>query len=36
MWEIFEWPPRTPRTAWIFVGAVFVAALLGLVLLFSL
>jgi TPR repeat protein len=30
MWEIFEWPPRTPRPAWIFVGAVFVFCLLGL------
>jgi hypothetical protein len=34
MWEIFEWPPRSPRSAWIFVGAVFVVCLLGLCLAF--
>jgi hypothetical protein len=36
MWEIFEWPPRSPRSAWIFIGAVFVAAVFGLIILFSL
>ncbi len=30
MWEIFEWPPRTPRSAWIFIGAVFVTCLMAL------
>ena len=36
MWEIFEWPPRSPRSAWVFIGVVFIAALLGLIYLFSL
>ena len=35
MWEIFEWPPRSPRSAWIFIGAIFFAAILGLIILFS-
>jgi TPR repeat protein len=30
MWEIFEWPPRSPRSAWIFIGTIFVVCLLGL------
>lgn len=30
IWEIFEWPPRSPRSAWIFIGAVFVICLVGL------
>ena len=30
MWEIFEWPPSSPRSAWIFVGTVFVTCLVGL------
>ena len=28
--------PRSPRSAWIFIGAVFIAAVLGLIILFSL
>ena len=36
MWEIFEWPPRSPRSAWVFIGVVFISALLGLIYLFSL
>lgn len=36
MWEIFEWPPRSPKSAWLFVGAMFLAAVLGLAVLFSL
>jgi hypothetical protein len=36
MWEIFEWPPRTPRPAWIFIGAVFGSTVLGLIILFYL
>ena len=35
MWEIFEWPPRSPKSAWFFIGTVFVAAVLGLIILFS-
>lgn len=36
MWEIIEWPPRSPRSAWIFIGTVIVAAIIGLIILFSL
>ena len=35
MWEFIEWPPRSPRSAWIFIGAVFVSAIFGLIILFS-
>jgi hypothetical protein len=36
MWEMLEWPPRTPRTAWVFIGSAFVGTVLGLIILFSL
>jgi hypothetical protein len=36
MWELIVWPPRTPRTAWLFVTAVFFVCLLGLGLAFYL
>jgi hypothetical protein len=36
MWELIEWPPRSPKCAWIFVGMVFISAVLGLVFLFCL
>ena len=36
MWELMEWPPRSPRSAWFFIGAVFVASVLGLIILFYL
>ena len=36
MWEFIEWPPRSPRSAWIFVGAVFLSALVGIIVLLCL
>jgi hypothetical protein len=30
MWEYIEWPPRSPKSAWVFIGAVFALSILGL------
>lgn len=34
MWEFIEWPPRSPRSAWVFVGSVLVLAIIGTCVLF--
>lgn len=34
MWEIFEWPPRSPKSAWVFVGLVLIFAIVGTGMLF--
>lgn len=34
MWEMLEWPPRTPRSAWLFIGVVFLVAVIGTIVLF--
>jgi hypothetical protein len=34
MWEILEWPPRSPKSAWLFVGVVFFVSLFGLIVAF--
>ena len=31
MREVAEFPPRTPRRAWIFVGVIFVLSLIGVI-----
>jgi hypothetical protein len=36
MWEYIEWPPRSPRSAWVFVGMVFITAVIGIVVLLCL